>query len=83
MDCLILTEMRSFELSLISKIFSNFGYFYQKGESNWGGLLMLFRPSLAVVTVKCETPSVCIVDVKLEQATRLIAVYAPNNKTWK
>ena len=43
---------------------------------------MLFKPSLAVVRVKCETPNVCVVDVKLEQVTRLIGVYAPKSKTW-
>ena len=43
---------------------------------------MLFKPSLAVVRVKCETPNVCVVDVKLEQVTRLIGVCAPKSKTW-
>ena len=76
-DGLILTEIGSFELSLINQIFTNFRCFYQKGENKWGGVLMLFKPSLAVMRVKCETPNVCIVDVKLEQVTRLIGVYAP------
>jgi len=81
-DCLILTEVGSFDFSLFNQIFINFKYFYQKGENAWGGVLMLFKPSLSVVRVKCETPNICIVDVKLERVMRLIGVYAPRSKTW-
>ncbi|CAF4724669.1 unnamed protein product, partial [Rotaria sp. Silwood1] len=53
-----------------------------KGENSWGGVLMLFKPSLPVVRVKCETPNICIVDVKQERVVRLNGVYAPKSKTW-
>ena len=82
MDCLILTEVGSFELSLIRHIFTNFRYFYQKSESNWEKVLMLFKSSLAAVRVKCETPNVCVVHVELERVIHLIGVYASKSKTW-
>ena len=76
---LILTEVGSFEFSLINQTFIYFRYFYQKGENKGEGVLMLFKSNLAVVRIKCETPNVCVVDVKLEQLTRLIGVYAPKS----
>jgi hypothetical protein len=81
-DCLILTEVGSFDFSVINQIFINFRYFYQKGENSWGGVMMLFKPSLPLVRVKCDTPNICVVDVKLEPVMRLIGVYAPKSKTW-
>ncbi len=81
-DCLILTEVGAFDFALVNQLFVNFKYFYQKGENSWGGVLMLFKSSLIVTRVKCDTPNVCIVDVKLERTIRLLGIYAPKSKTW-
>ncbi len=81
-DCLVLTEVGAVQWDTVKQAFTNFKLFYQKGENSRGGVLMLFKNSLSVERVKCDTPNVCVVEVKLEKTTRLIGMYAPKSKSW-
>ena len=70
-DGAVLLEAGAIEMPLVNEILSNFTIFYQAEENAWGSLILLFRASRHTVTrVKCNTPSVCVVDVKLESYVR-------------
>ncbi|CAM2703188.1 unnamed protein product [Rotaria socialis] len=43
---------------------------------------MLMKEGISIIRVPCKLPNVCVVDVKGEDAFRLIGVYAPDSKTW-
>ena len=81
-DCLVLVEIGAIEPTLVKEVFVNYNHFYQRGENAWRGVLMLFKPSISVKRVKCDTPNVCIVDVQLESTVRLFGIYAPKSKSW-
>ncbi|CAF5221999.1 unnamed protein product, partial [Rotaria magnacalcarata] len=40
------------------------------------------KEGISISRVPCNLPNVCVVDVKGEDAFRLIGVYAPDSKTW-
>ena len=82
-DCLVLVEIGAIEPMLVKEVFVNYKCFSQPGENPWGGVLMLFKPSLTVVRVECDIPNVCIVDVKLERPVRIVGIYSPKSKTWQ
>ena len=62
--------------------FSNYNLFYQAGENAHGGVLVMIRSGLSATRVACALPNVCIIELGLEQAIRLVAIYAPASKTW-
>lgn len=81
-DCVVLNEVGVFDRELINQAFMNYRSFYQKGENSWGGVLILVKTSLTANRIKCETPNVCVIDIKMERVVRIIGVYAPKSKTW-
>jgi hypothetical protein len=81
-DILMLGEVGHVDFSLIGAAFSNYRLFYQAGENAHGGVIVLIRSGINCVRVPCTIPNVCIIDVSLEETTRLIAIYAPTSKSW-
>ncbi len=81
-DCIVLNEVGAIDQQLIGQIFVSYKWFYQKGENAWGGVLMIFKPSLPVSRVKCDIPNICVVDVKVEKNFRIMGMYAPKSKSW-
>jgi hypothetical protein len=82
-DVMILGEVGRFNPSLAGSAFANYRYFYQPGENAHGGILVFVRMDIVVSRVKCSIPNVCAVDIHLEQPIRIIAIYAPESKSWK
>ncbi|CAF3453526.1 unnamed protein product [Rotaria socialis] len=81
-DALILLETGDIDISFYQNIFCHYRLLYQKGENRNGGVLMLMKEGISISRVPCKLPNVCVVDVKGEDAFRLIGVYAPDSKTW-
>ncbi|CAF2848038.1 unnamed protein product [Rotaria sp. Silwood2] len=62
---------------------SNHVAFYQAGENAHGGVLVLIRKDIPVTRVSCSLPNICVIDLLLSEPTRLVAIYAPESKTWR
>jgi hypothetical protein len=82
-DCICLNEVGNFERHRISQWFTNYKYYYQRGENSWGGVMTLIRTHIPVSRIRCDFPNLCVVDVKLEKSIRLINMYAPKSKSWE
>jgi Reverse transcriptase (RNA-dependent DNA polymerase)/Endonuclease/Exonuclease/phosphatase family len=82
-DILVLGEVGNVDFSLIGAALSNYKTFYQAGENAHGGVLVLIKNGLSATRVSCEVPNVCVIDLLLEETTRLIALYAPASKSWR
>ena len=44
--------------------------------------MILIRSSLSATRIKCETPNICVIDVRVERTIRLIGIYALMSKSW-
>ena len=82
-DIIVLGEVGRVDFSLMGTAFSNCQVFYQAGENAHGGVLVMIRNGIPTTRVACTLTNVCIIDLVLEQIIRLVALYAPESKTWK
>ncbi|CAF3920953.1 unnamed protein product [Rotaria sp. Silwood1] len=62
---------------------SNHVAFYQAGENPHGDVLVLIRKDIPATRVSCSLRNVCVIDLLLSEPTRLVAIYAPESKTWR
>ena len=81
-DILVLGELEQVDLSLVGAALANYNVFYQAGDNSHGGVLVLTRKDIIVTRVTCSLPNVCVIDIPLSEPIRMIAIYAPVNKTW-
>jgi hypothetical protein len=81
-DILVLGEVGRIDFSLVGAAFPDFRYFYQSGGNAHGGILVLVHNSIPVSQVSCALPNVCVIDLHMEESTRIVALYAPASKAW-
>ncbi|CAF4912616.1 unnamed protein product, partial [Rotaria socialis] len=81
-DIIVLGEVGRVDIALISAALSNHNVFYQCGENAHGGVLVMVRKDISAVRVSCSLPNICALDLQFDQTIRLIAMYAPESKTW-
>jgi hypothetical protein len=82
-DIMILGEVGRLDLSLIGAAFPNYQVFYQIGENAHGGILVLVRMGIPTSRVNCSIPNICTIDLHLEEPIRIVAIYAPESKSWE
>ncbi|CAF4567027.1 unnamed protein product, partial [Didymodactylos carnosus] len=81
-DLLILGEVEQVDFSLINAAFPNHLCFYQAGENPHGGVIALIRSGLPISRVPCVLPNIVVFDMHLNETVRIIAMYAPESKSW-
>ena len=81
-DILVLGEVGRVDFSLIGAAFPDFHYFHQSGENAHGGVLVLIHNSIRASRVPCTLSNVSVIDIHMEESTRLVALYAPASKSW-
>lgn len=81
-DILVLGEVGAVDFGLLASSFANFVRFYQKDENGHGGVIAMVRSDIATTRISCPLPNVCVIDLHLKQTIRLVALYAPDRKTW-
>ncbi|CAF4231453.1 unnamed protein product [Rotaria magnacalcarata] len=81
-DVIVLGEVGRVDFALISAALSNHNVFYQSGENTHGGMLVMVRKDISIIRVSCSLPNICALDLQFNQTIRLLAMYAPESKTW-
>lgn len=81
-DIILLGEVGHIDLTVLEAAFANYQIFYQAGENAHGGVLVMIRNGIPVSRIVCPLPNVCVLDLLLDQTTRIVTLYAPASKTW-
>ncbi|CAF3324358.1 unnamed protein product [Rotaria sp. Silwood2] len=82
LENVLLGEVGHVDFSLLGGAFANYRTFYQAGENAHGGVLVLIHNDIPATRISCSLPNVCVIDLLVEQTTRLVAIYAPASKSW-
>ena len=73
-DILAQGEVDRVDISLDGAAFQHFRYFHQPGENAHGGVLVLIHISIQASQVPCTPSNVCVIDIHMEESTRLVAL---------